>query len=283
MRMPTTEDVIREQQQAVWNQFAPGWKKWDDFTMQFLKPMGDAIITALELQTTDTVLDVATGTGEPGLTIASVVTKGNVVGTDLSEEMLVIAQEKAQRVGVSNYQTQQADVSALPFADASFDAVSCRMGFMFFPSMTQAAFELVRVLKPGGRLATSVWAGPDQNPWISSLMGIINRTLQLPPPPPDAPGMFRCAKPGLIAGFLVEAGLSDGKETVLSGQITYENPEAYWNNMNDIAAPVVHTLRQTDQATINQIKQAVFDRLREQYGTGPVALPFSTLILQGRK
>lgn len=281
--MNTTEETIRDQQQAVWNHFAPGWKKWDDFTMQFLKPMGDAIITALELRDTDTVLDVATGTGEPGLTIASMVTKGRVVGTDLSEEMLSIAQEKAQRLGIPNYKTQQADVGALPVDDAHFDAVSCRMGFMFFPSMRQAATEMVRVLKPGGRFATSVWAGPAQNPWISGLMSVINQTLQLPPPPPDAPGMFRCAKPDLIAGLLAGAGLTDVKETILSGQITYENPEAYWTNMTDIAAPVVHALRQTDPATISQIKETMFSRLREQYGTGPLALPFSTLIIQGRK
>lgn len=281
--MQTSEEAIREQQRAIWNQFAPGWKKWDDFTMQFLRPMGAAIVSGLDLQPTDAVLDVATGTGEPGLTIASLVTSGTVIGTDLSDGMLATAQEKAQRLGLSNYQTQLADVSQLPFDGHQFDAISCRMGFMFFPSMSQAAQEMVRVLKPGGRLATSVWAGPEQNPWISLLMGIIGRTLKASPPPPDAPGMFRCAKPGLIAGLLAEAGLSDVKESVLSGRVTYESPDEYWTNMTDIAAPVVHALRQTDQATINQIKEDVFDHLRMQYGTGPMSLPFSTLILQGRK
>src|SRR4051812_37853808 len=113
--MQTPEDVIREQQRTVWNQFAPGWKKWDDFTMQFLRPMGAAIVNALDLQPTDTVLDVATGTGEPGLTIASIATHGLVIGTDLSEGMLATAQEKARHLGLSNYQTQLADVSKLPF------------------------------------------------------------------------------------------------------------------------------------------------------------------------
>ncbi|GAB2553974.1 class I SAM-dependent methyltransferase [Spirosoma areae] len=281
--MPTSEDVIREQQRAVWNLFAPGWKKWDDFTMRFLQPMGDAIINYLELKPTDTVLDVATGTGEPGLTIAAIVTKGKVIGTDLSEGMLAVAEEKAQRMGLANYQIQVADVSRLPFGNERFDAVSCRMGFMFFPDMAQSAQELVRVLKPGGRLATSVWGGGEQNPWISLLMGVINRTLQLPPPTMGAPGMFRCAKPSLIAGFLEEAGLSGVEETVLSGQVTYENLDEYWNNMTDIAAPVVNALKQTDQTTISQIKEEVFTRLREQYGNGKLALPFSTLIIQGTK
>ena len=279
--MKTTEDTIREQQQAVWDQFAPGWKKWDAFTMQFLQPMGAAIINALELQPTDTVLDVATGTGEPGLMIASLVTAGTVIGTDLSEGMLAIAGEKAQQLGLANYRTQQADVCSLPAADGSFDAVSCRMGFMFFPDMGKAAGEMVRVLKPGGHFATSVWARPEQNPWISLLMGTINRTLQLPPPPPGTPGMFRCAQPGQIAGLLKDAGLTQVQETVLSGHVTYQDADEYWANMTDIAAPVVHALRQTDGETISRIKDDITTQLQQHYGSGPLALPFSTLIIQG--
>jgi ubiquinone/menaquinone biosynthesis C-methylase UbiE len=219
--METPEDTIREQQRAVWNQFSSGWKKWDDFTMQFLRPAGAAIINALELKPADSVLDIATGTGEPGLTIAALVPNGTVIGTDLSEGMLTTAEEKAQRLGLRNFKTQQASVNELPFDAEQFDAVSCRMGFMFFPSMDGAAREMIRVLKPGGRLATAVWAGPEHNPWISLLMGIINRRLELPAPPPGAPGMFRCAKSGLIVGLLESAGLSEVKETVIWGEVTF--------------------------------------------------------------
>ncbi len=66
-------EQIREQQKETWNKFSPGWREWDDFTMEFLKPMGEEIIRLLRLKETDTVLDVAAGTGEPGLTIASIV------------------------------------------------------------------------------------------------------------------------------------------------------------------------------------------------------------------
>ncbi|WP_223284492.1 class I SAM-dependent methyltransferase [Hymenobacter qilianensis] len=158
--MDTQLEQIREQQKATWNKFSPGWRKWDDFTMNWLKPMGDEIIQALQIQPTDTVLDIAAGTGEPGLTIAGLASRGKVVITDLAEGMLEVACDKARQKGISNFETVVCDVSELPFDDATFDAVSCRFGFMFFPDMLLAATEMRRVLKPGAKLPPPCGAYP---------------------------------------------------------------------------------------------------------------------------
>jgi ubiquinone/menaquinone biosynthesis C-methylase UbiE len=147
---------IREQQKEVWNRFSQGWKKWDDLTMDFLKPMADAIIHQIKPKDTDVVLDVASGTGEPGLTIATMLRGGKVIAIDLAEGMLEVALEKANSRLIKNYETITCDVCELPFPDNSFDAISCRFGFMFFPDMLLAAKEMVRVLKPGGRIAVTV-------------------------------------------------------------------------------------------------------------------------------
>ena len=154
--MEFQQEQIRLQQKQNWNRFSPGWKKWDQLVMKFMKPIADIIIDHLEIQETDTVLDIAAGTGEPGLTIAALATKGRVTGTDLSEEMLSTADEKAKGLGLNNYNTLVADVCELPFGNDTFNKVSCRMGFMFFPDMQLAANEMYRVLKPGGKLAISV-------------------------------------------------------------------------------------------------------------------------------
>ena len=69
--METQLIQIRELQKEVWNRFSPGWKKWDELTMDFMKPMADEIIRLLKPKDNDFVLDVASGTGEPGLTIAA--------------------------------------------------------------------------------------------------------------------------------------------------------------------------------------------------------------------
>jgi ubiquinone/menaquinone biosynthesis C-methylase UbiE len=212
-------EQIREQQKETWNKFSPGWRKWDDFTMSWLQPMATEIIRALELQASDTVLDVAAGTGEPGLTIAPIVSRGRVVITDLAEGMLEVAREKAREKGLTNYETVVCDVCELPFENATFDAVSCRFGFMFFPDMLLAAQEMARVLKPGGRLAASVWGMPDNNPWVTVIIGTISRQLGLPPPPAGAPGMFRCAGPGFLADLFQRAGFRNLSEKEVTGKL----------------------------------------------------------------
>src|ERR1051325_10939561 len=109
-------EQIREQQKETWNKFSPGWKKWDEFTMDFLKPMGDEIIRMIRPKDKEVVLDVAAGTGEPGLTIAGMIPNGKVVITDLAEGMLAVAKENAAKKGIKNYETIACDVSQMPFA-----------------------------------------------------------------------------------------------------------------------------------------------------------------------
>lgn len=284
MNQTPSFEQIREQQKTVWNKFSPGWKKWDEETMLFLKPMGDEIVAAIESPAPKTVLDIATGTGEPGLTLARKFPGATVTGTDLSEGMLETAEARAKQLGITNYRTQPADVCALPFPDATFDAISCRMGFMFFPDMAMAARQIVRVLKPGGHFATSVWNGPEKNPWITTMMKSISQHTELPHPPPGAPGMFRCAAPGLIAGFLREAGLKDVTEKEIFHQVTYKSADEYWTMMNEVAAPVVAALSKVDDATRAKVKASVYAALQPHAGAdGVVKMDFSARIIAGKK
>ena len=133
--------AITDLQKKAWDKVSNGWKKWNDFTMNFLKPMGEAIIKALDIKGNDVVLDIASGTGEPALSIAAIAKNGQVYATDLSEEMLRIARTYADERDISNIEFKAANVSDLPFTNNFFDKISCRMGFMFFPDMQLAANE----------------------------------------------------------------------------------------------------------------------------------------------
>ncbi|MBB2148580.1 class I SAM-dependent methyltransferase [Pedobacter gandavensis] len=276
-------EVIRDQQKELWNKFSPGWKKWDELMMDFLKPMGDEIVRVLNLKSNNMVLDIASGTGEPGLTIASRLDAGKVILTDLAEDMLEIAAENAARRGITNMETRVCDVSNLPFADNSFDAISCRFGFMFFPDMQVAAKEMARVLKPGGRIATAVWNIPEKNFWISATMGVINKNMELPAVPAGAPGMFRCAKTGVISDLFLESGLTDISEVEVAGKLDCKTTDVYWKIMNDVAAPVVAALSKADEATKAKIKTEVFDLLNEKYPDGNVVIDSSAIVIYAEK
>ncbi|OGX82779.1 class I SAM-dependent methyltransferase [Hymenobacter coccineus] len=281
--METALEQIREQQKQTWDRFSPGWKKWDSWTMNFLRPMGYEIVSALHITASDQVLDVATGTGEPGLTLARLANHGHVIGFDLSEGMLAVARENATRQGIANYEAVAGDVCESPFENHRFDAISCRMGFMFFPDMLLAAQEMHRVLKPCGRLATCVWATPAQNPWITTMMGAIAAHMALPAPPPGAPGMFRCAQPGMLIGLLQAAGFENVHQKEVVSIVGFATPEEYWQNMTEVAAPVVAAMSQADEATRAAIKKSVFASLEQNRVDGEIRLQFASLVLSAEK
>ncbi|MGB5371207.1 MAG: class I SAM-dependent methyltransferase [Flavobacteriaceae bacterium] len=274
---------IREQQRASWNKFSPGWKKWDDLTMDFIKPMGNEIIRQLKLKEGAMVLDVASGTGEPGLTIASKLQGGIVMLTDLSEDMLKIAKDHASKKGIANVEFKVCDVCELPFPDDTFDAISCRFGFMFFPDMLLAAEEMFRVLKPGGRVSTAVWNGPEKNFWVTAIGGTINRNLQLPAPSKEVPGMFRCSKSGLLQDILQKAGFKKTSEKEVVGKLHCGTAEVYWSMMTEIAAPFVAALGKADEAMQQKIKDEVLEIVHNKYPDGIVAIDSSALVVFGEK
>ncbi len=276
-------EQIREQQKESWNKFSPGWRKWDQIMMDFLKPKGVEIISSLNPKDGDVVLDVASGTGEPGLTIATMIPNGKVVITDLADHMLEIAIEHATLRGIKNIDFRACDVCELPFADNTFDAISCRFGFMFFPEMHLAANEMYRVLKPGGRISTAVWNVPERNFWVTAIGSTINRNMQLPAPPPEAPGMFRCAKPGLIQDLFQQAGLKNTFEKEVTGKLKCGTTDVYWNMMTEVAAPFVAALSKADDSMKEKIKSEVYQLVNQKYPDGNVVIDSSALIIYGEK
>ncbi len=276
-------ETIRDQQKETWNKFSGGWKKWNDFTMDFLKPMGDAIIKALDIKSNDVVLDIASGTGEPAFTIAEMVNQGEVYATDVADKMLEVAREFADEHDIENIEFKVADVSDLPFEDNFFDKVSCRMGFMFFPDMQLAANEMFRVCKAGGKVATSVWAAPESNEWTTIMMKTLSNNIEMSQPPQGAPGMFRCAKPGLIKELFEKAGFKNVEEEIIKGKLNYDSAEQYWQIMIDVAAPVIGALSKADETTRQKIRNELFATCNNKISDGRLIMNFASLIISGEK
>jgi SAM-dependent methyltransferase len=280
--MPST-DEIRDSQRTTWGKFSAGWEKWGPVIIDQLGPVGAAIIEGLDIAPNQQHLDVAAGTGEPGLTIAKLAPNGRVVLTDLAPEMLEVASRRAQAQGVTNVETDVCSVDDLPFDDAAFDSISVRFGYMFFPDLAAATAELVRVLRPGGRVCASVWIHPEHNPWATIPMQAIAAEVELPPPDPDAPGLFRCNAPGMVSAFFEQAGLHDVSEWDVPIEQVTPSPEQYWEMVSEVVAPVVAVLDQVDEPTRVRITEAVIAKVAPFERDGEVRLPGVARCIIGTK
>jgi ubiquinone/menaquinone biosynthesis C-methylase UbiE len=274
-------DKIRQVQKESWNKSSVGWKKWDSMTMQFMQPAGDEMIRMMNLNKTDVVLDVATGTGEPGLTIAKLAKDGKVIGTDLSEAMLEVAKENAHRRQINNFETVCCDVTALPFQDATFDAISCRFGLMFFPDLLLSMNEMIRVLKPGGRIAAAVWSNPEKNFWINAMMETMITGLELKRPIPGSPGPFRCEQPGMMEDLFRRSGLINIQQAETKSCLPCKTIELYWNFISEVAAPMAFS--KADPEKQQQIKEEIFNKIKERFPDNNIQPESCAIVISGAK
>jgi len=270
--MPSA-DEIRDAQRATWAGLSGGWEKWDLVIMDQLGPVGTAMIERLDLGEGQQHLDVAAGTGEPGLSIARLVPTGRVVLTDLVAEMLHVAARRADALGVTNIETRVCSADDLPFDDAVFDSVSVRFGYMFIPDAAKATAEFARVLKPGGRICSSVWVEPERNPWTTILMRAIAAEVVLAPPDPDGPNMFRCAAPGCVSAVYEAAGLSDVAEWDVDVELVTSSPVEYWEMMSEHVSLAVAALQQVDAPTRERIRATVIANVSAYENDGRVRVP----------
>jgi SAM-dependent methyltransferase len=276
-------DEIRDVQRATWAGLSEGWEKWDSVIMDQLRPVGAAIIGHLGIADDQQHLDIAAGTGEPGLTVAKLAPRGHVVLADLAAEMLGIATRRASAQGITNFETKVCSADDLPFGDAAFDSISVRFGYMFFPDVAKATGEFARVLKPGGRLCSSVWAGPGENPWATVAVRAIAAEAALAPPGPDRPGMFRCAAPGYVSALYEAAGLRDVAEWDVGVELVTRSPAQYWEMISEHASVAVAALQQLDKPARERVAKAVIAKASTYEKDGRVRIPGVARCIAGTK
>lgn len=282
--MGQTPEQIIEGQRQDWNRVAGGWEKWDRFFDEQMAFLNHRLVADARLRSGMQVLDLGSGTGYPALLGAQIVGQsGSVIGLDLAEQMLTVARRKATALGLANSTFRTGDVTALPFEANSFDAVTSRFCLMFLPEIPKAAAEIARVLRPGGWVAAAVWAAPDKNPYLMTPITVIKQFLDLPQPDPTAPGIFRLAKPGDLAGMLQQAGFTNLSEEEFVADVRFASGEEYYASLTDIAAPIQNLLAKlSDQQKIDARGRIIAsaDQYRQSDG---IALPIAVRMVSARK
>lgn len=279
-----TPEAVIEAQRQDWNRVAPGWDKWDQFFNRTMAFINHRLVADARMRPGLRVLDLGSGTGYPVLLAGEVVgTEGTVVGIDLAESMLAVATRKAKTLGLQHVSFRTGDVTSLPFETGSIDAVISRFCLMFLPDIPKAAKEIARVLKPGGYVAAAVWSSPDNNPFIRIPMDVIKSITPLPPPDPEAPGIFRLAKPGDLAGMLKQAGLTPLDDEEFTAEVAYESAEEFFRGLMDIAAPIQNLFAQLTPAQQAEAERGIIKTVNTYRGAQGVALPIAVRIVSARK
>ncbi|MGA3213191.1 MAG: methyltransferase domain-containing protein [Terriglobales bacterium] len=278
--MQPDQEVINQ-----WYGVAPYWEKHREVIRQMFAPVTLALVEEARISSGQAVLDVATGPGEPALTIASLVgAGGRVCGIDPVPEMVAAAHRAADRLGFRNVQFEVALADHLPFPDDTFDAVISRFGVMFFPSPVDGVREMLRVLKPGRRLALAAWHFKDSNPFFHILSRVIDRHVDSPPPSPDAPDAFRFADPGKLLRILGKAGATTPSERLL--QFDLKAPvslEDFWILRSEISDSLRQKLATLSPEQTAEVRRQAIEALREYSTDRGMSLPAEVLIVSGTK
>ena len=199
------------------------------------------------------ILDIAAGTGEQSLLAArNVGPTGSVLATDISAEMLKVAVQVAEQEGFTNITTRVMNAEQLDLADETFDAAICRMGLMIVDQQ-KALREILRVLKPGRKLAALVWSTPDRHPAFSIPLALAAKYIAEPAP---ISNVFSLGGSGVFEQALRDASFHDVSVQAVSIQFHFPSWEALLQ-INPMLPNVMKRLNQQDQERWREeVKQA---------------------------
>ncbi len=184
----------------------------------------------------------------------------------------------------TNTQFDVAFADHLPFPDDTFDSVVSRFGTMFLPSPVDAVREVLRVLKPGRKLALAVWHFSERNPCLYTMQRIFQRDVETPPPAPDAPDAFRFAGAGKLRDILGEAGAAAPSERLL--QFAIQAPgsvEEFWTLRCEMSEKLREKTALLSTEQLTEVKRQSLEALREYATDRGMSFPAEVLIVSGTK
>jgi ubiquinone/menaquinone biosynthesis C-methylase UbiE len=269
---------------AGWNAYARvnASQRWRQLSAAMGRQVTQAIVAEAQVAEGMTVLDIASGTGEPAISIARLLKgTGSVVASDISPQALAVGEERARQSGLTNIQFAQADAHHLSFADASFDRVTCRLGIMFFADPARTLREVRRVLKPGGRASFLAW-GTREQPYFETTVGTILRLLPEVALPASGAAMFKFGSPGTLSQALREAGFAHAEEHTEAVPWNWSgSSEELWQYFQDVTIPF-HPLFQAIPASRRaEIDAAVLAAIRKHYENGEVNFKAMVVLASG--
>jgi SAM-dependent methyltransferase len=283
---PAKIQRFRENLHLEWtgDKTVAAWRKWHAQIAAFTLGATEGLLESAHLRPGMRVLDLASGVGDPALSIAvGVAPSGRVTATDLGPGMISLAAELARQKGLTNIEFREASAESLPFPDESYDVLTCRFGIMFFPDLPKALRECLRVLKRGGRAVFVAW-GKKEQPFFTTTAGIVLKHVPAPPPPPDpdGPSLFMFGERDRLRRALEAAGFSNVQEQdrIIPGRWA-SSVEQYWEQFTEVAAPFRPLLDQLTPEKMAQAKSEILAALKKFWTGKELNMPLEIVIGTG--
>ena len=274
---------VRAQMHAMWQGVAPAWGEHADYVDRRAADLSRHLLDEVELRPGDRVLELACGAGGLGLAAAErMAGDGEVTLSDVAPGMAETAERRARERGLTNVRSRVLDIEAIDEADGSYDVVLCRDGLQFAADPAQGVREMARVLRPGGRVGLATWASPQQNPWLSTLMGAFAAETGRQVPRPGMPGPFALDDPERLAAMLHDAGLTASvTERPVAMRVGSFNE--WWERTTALAGPVRGLLAKLPDETVASVRVRAEQAVQRYATADGFELPGVALVAVGRR
>ena len=248
-------------QSQFWNELGgPKWVDLQEALDEQFAPLGAAAMDRAQVGPGDRILDIGCGCGHTSLELARRVRpNGSVLGNDISTPMLERAEARANEAGIANVRFKNADAQIYAFEPSVFDLIYSRFGVMFFDDPPAAFENLLRALRPGGRMSFVCWREFEENPWLSVPLSAAAKHITIPERHPGAPGPLALSDPGRVRPILEGAGFSDVAFEGLDTTITIGGTGSLDESVRNLLSfgPLSAAIRQANVSDTTEIAASV--------------------------
>jgi ubiquinone/menaquinone biosynthesis C-methylase UbiE len=252
LEQPVTNKNNNEDSESRWSERAKAWSSTTEKGISKDDTFNQMIIKEVGIKSGEKVLDLASGSGNPAISIASFMKKrGQVFCTDITPSMLIVARQRAQHLNLKILKFIVSDMQSQPFESEFFDAITCRFGIMFAKNKFNVVKEAGRVLKKGGRVALIVWGAYEENPPFYVPRRAVAKHLGIREGP--KPNRHSMAKPGTLEKIMKESGFIRVEERELR----------YNNDVVDIEEYVIRNLKRSFSKETDCMTDTEFSLLKD--------------------
>lgn len=242
----------------------------DEVAPFLMRAFADPLVERLDLDRNAVVLEVGAGSG--ALTEVLFPRVRSLLATDFAPQMIEVLRERLDAVGATNVRCAVMDGQALELEDSSFDAAACSFALMLFPNRHKGFAELGRVVRPGGRVAISGWAGPDKFEAFGLFLAALHAAFPDMPAPPSPPPVFSLSDPADFQLQMEAAGFRNVEVEFMARELEVAGFDKMWSMLTAGAPPIQALFDRVGPSGKERVRDKLHAITNERFGGGKITL-----------